>query len=123
MPKFIYGTAPEGRKTPIAPSDGTDPATGGILMLEPGRVTRIAYSQDVRRAIARGDILTCNMEGATVSLEGADAPDALDNGPHVSEADHENADKKSALATLSRRRSDTAQPFDTSDSVLKTGKL
>ena len=84
--KFITVTAPEGRKTPIHPHDGTDP-TGALLHVEPGRVTRVRYSQDVRRAVNRGDLIPCGLDGRACALARADAPNALDTGPHVTDQD------------------------------------
>jgi hypothetical protein len=73
-PTHITVTAPPGRKTPIHKADGVDPG-GSTMYVEAGIVRRVANSQTVRRAIARGDLLLCNMNGADVdSVELAAAP-------------------------------------------------
>ncbi len=102
MPKHITVTAPEGRKTPISPNDGTD--GGNMLYVEHGRVTRVAYSQDVRRSIARGDLVPCTLEGAKVeTLDEADAPESLESGAHVTDVDLDNAKRRAAERMLAER--------------------
>lgn len=113
MPTHILVTAPEGRKTPIGANDASDP-TGGLLLVEPGRVTRVRYSQDVRRSVARGDLLPCNLHGTTVALEQAAADAPLDTDPHVTEIDRELARKRPAAMTATTDASRLAS-FDTSD--------
>ena len=78
-PTHITVTAPAGRLTPVHHQDGTEP--GGIpLRVAPGFVHRVRYSQDIRRSIKRGDLVPCNLEGQTVGLELAAAPNDLPDG-------------------------------------------
>lgn len=76
-PTHITVTAPEGRLVPIHPSDGTDPS-GMLLHVEAGTVCRVRYSQSTRRAINRGDLIPCSLEGRPVDVDAADCPKALD---------------------------------------------
>ena len=102
MPKHITVTAPEGRTTPISPNDGTD--GGALLYVKHGQVTRVAYSQDVRRSIGRGDLIPCTLEGKHVeTLDDADAPEAFDTGPHVTDVDLDNAKRRAAERMLAER--------------------
>jgi hypothetical protein len=74
-PTHITVTAPPDRVTPIHKDDGIAP-NGAQLRVTAGRVARVRYSQSVRRAIARGDLIPCNMSGAAVpSVDLAAAPD------------------------------------------------
>lgn len=83
-PSHITVTAPPGRLTPINPKDGRAPGDH-LMYVEPGKVRRVAYSADVARAIAAGDLVPCNMDGARVaSADLAAAPDHIDHGEHVS---------------------------------------
>lgn len=74
-PTHITVTAPTGKVTPIHESDGIAP--GGVqLRVTAGAVERVRYSQSVRRAIGRGDLIPCNMSGAAVpSVDLAAAPE------------------------------------------------
>lgn len=84
-PTHILVTAPEGRMTPIAPSDGTDPGRP-VLLVDHGSVCRVRYSAEVRRSIARGDLLLCRLEQRARELalrpandlEAAAAPKSLE---------------------------------------------
>jgi hypothetical protein len=82
-PKHITVTAPEGRKTPIHPMDGAEPGNA-LLHVEPGTTARVRYSAEVRRSIARGDLIP--VDAATgkpagtpgnYDLEKASAPAAM----------------------------------------------
>lgn len=76
-PTHITVTAPPDRVTPIHKDDGQEPS-GAQLRVIAGRVARVRYSQTTRRAIARGDLIACNMSGAAVaSVDLAAAPDEL----------------------------------------------
>lgn len=76
----ITVTAPEGVRAPIHPRDGRDP-TGLPLHVVSGIVDRVRWSQEIRRAIARGDLFPCDMDGARVaSAELAAAPAELPGG-------------------------------------------
>lgn len=73
-------TAPEGRRTPIHPNDGTEPG-GGQLYSTAEFVDRVAYSSTTIRAISRGDLVLCDLNGARVpSVELASAPTEIDGG-------------------------------------------
>lgn len=74
-PTHITVTAPPDRVTPIHKDDGSAP--GGVqLRVTAASVDRVRYSQSVRRAIARGDLIPCNMSGAAVpSIDLAAAPE------------------------------------------------
>lgn len=77
-PTHITVTAPEGRKTPIHPNDGSDPESPTLMFVEHGTIARVKYSADVRRAIARGDLIAVDGDGAhTTDLEKASAPKAM----------------------------------------------
>lgn len=80
-PSHIFVTAPPGRRTPLHSWNGTEPG-GGVQYVEPGKATRVRFvnpdgastCQTLRRAIARGDLQLCNMNGALVdSFAAADA--------------------------------------------------
>lgn len=75
-PTHITVTAPAGRITPIHSRDGGS-ITGTQPQVVAGEVHRVRYSQDVRRAIGRGDLIPCDMNGARVGIELAAAPDDL----------------------------------------------
>lgn len=76
----ITVTAPDGVRAPIHPRDGRDP-TGVPLCVVAGVVDRVRWSLEVRRAIGRGDLIPCDMNGAYVaSVELAAAPDELPGG-------------------------------------------
>lgn len=79
-PTHITVTAPPDRVTPIHKDDGYAP--GGVqLRVTSAFVDRVRYSQSVRRSIARGDLIPCNMSGAGVpSLHLAAAPAELPGG-------------------------------------------
>ncbi len=78
-PTHITVTAPIGRHTPIHPSDGAEPG-GGLLYVEPSTVCRVRYSQTIRRALSRGDLIACNMDGAPSTVTLAAAPEDLPGG-------------------------------------------
>jgi hypothetical protein len=78
MHTHITVTAPEGRLTPIAPNDGVDPSAA-LLLVEPGTVCRVRLSADVRRSLARGDLMPCNTEGKAVKLEEAGCDKQLED--------------------------------------------
>lgn len=85
-PTHIFVTAPEGRLTPINPTDGSDGA--GLLYVEHGRTTRVKYSADVRRAIADGDLIPVTIGGVHVKeIDKAAAGELDSGGPHVSPED------------------------------------
>jgi hypothetical protein len=102
-PTHILVTAPEGRLCPIHPSDGGDDA-GGLLYVMHGRVTRVKYSQDVRRSIKDGDLIPCTRDGKPAKdLEAAACNQPLPSGsPHVTDDDH----KPAAPAPAKREGSD-----------------
>jgi hypothetical protein len=78
-PTHVHVTAPEGRRTPIHRNDGIE-SNGGQLHVESAEVRRVVFSQDVRRAVARGDLVLCNMHGVACDLDKAGAPDELEGG-------------------------------------------
>ena len=90
-PTHILVTAPEGRKCPIHPSGGSD--VGGLLYVEHGRVTRVKYDQDLRRSIARGDLIPCKLDGSPISTL-VEAEPLQSGGPHVTEDDRKAAPAK-----------------------------
>lgn len=76
-PTHITVTAPPDRVTPIHKDDGIED-NGGQLRVTAGRVAPVRYSQSVRRAIARGDLIPCNMSGAGVpSIDLAAHPEGI----------------------------------------------
>lgn len=76
-PTHITVTAPPDRVTPVHKDDGIEP-NGSQLRVVAGRVARVRYSQSTRRAIARGDLVLCNMSGSAVpSIALAAAPEEL----------------------------------------------
>lgn len=75
-PTHITVTAPAGRTTPINKRDGVT-IDGTQLQITSGVGYRVRYSQDVRRAIGRGDLMPCDMDGAPCGVELAAAPEAL----------------------------------------------
>ncbi|HEX6022554.1 MAG TPA: hypothetical protein VFZ00_11205 [Solirubrobacter sp.] len=79
-PTHITVTTPPDRVTPIHKDDGAAP--GGVqLRASAAFVDRVRYSQSVRRSIARGDLIPCNMSGAAVpSIDLAAAPEELPGG-------------------------------------------
>jgi hypothetical protein len=80
LPTHVTVTAPEGRMTPIHPSDGIDHA-GVRMVVEAGTVRRVRWSQTTRRAWNRGDLILCNMDGSRVATpELAAAPRELEGG-------------------------------------------
>lgn len=91
MPTHITVTAPEGRKTPIHPNDGTDPDSPTLLFVEAGHVAKVRYSSDIRRSINRGDLIPCDLEGHTVDVAKAEAPEEFDGGRITSDAIAANA--------------------------------
>lgn len=86
MPEYITVTAPKDRKVPINPNDGTDP-NGTILFVTSEGVTRVRYSQDVRRSINRGDLIPCTLDGKKCDLEKANSPKAMHVGSHATDED------------------------------------
>lgn len=79
-PTHITVTAPPDRVTPLHRDDGAAP--GGMQLRSTAAfVDRVRYSQSVRRAIARGDLIPCDMSGSAVpSVDLAAAPDELPGG-------------------------------------------
>jgi len=78
IPTHITVTAPPGRLTPIHPNDGTDPG-GHPTKAVAGVVKRVRFSQTIRRAIARGDLIPCDLDAGAVSgPSAAAAPDDLE---------------------------------------------
>lgn len=69
MPTHIFVTAPEGRKTPIAAGDGAEPGNS-LLYVEAGSVARVRYSGDVRRSIARGDLIPVDADAKPTGKAG-----------------------------------------------------
>ena len=81
-PTHITVTAPPDRVTPIHKDDGINPG-GDQLRVTADFVDRVRYrgSQSVRRSIARGDLIPCDMSGAAVpSIDLAAAPEELPGG-------------------------------------------
>ena len=81
-PTHITVTAPPGRVTPVDRRDGAEPG-GGQLRVIDGVVVRVRFagSGAIRRSIARGDLIPCDMNGAPVaSAELAAAPTELPEG-------------------------------------------
>lgn len=79
MPTHITVTAPLGKLTPIHDDDGRHP--GGIpLRVSAQYVDRVRFSQSIRRSIARGDLIPCDMNGAACVVELAAAPEELPGG-------------------------------------------
>jgi len=79
-PTYITVTAPAGVRTPIHPDDGREPG-GAQLHVTASGVYRVRYSQAIRRALGRGDLLACDMNGAAVaSVDLAAAPDDIPRG-------------------------------------------
>lgn len=81
-PSHITVTAPPGVTAPIHPTDGHEPG-GGQLRVTSDVVARVRYagSQSIRRAIARGDLIPCNMDGALVaSVDLAACPQEMPEG-------------------------------------------
>lgn len=70
-PTHIMVTAPAGRRTPVHPSDGAEPG-GATLFVTDGRVVPVRYSQTIRRSIARGDLVRCDMDAAADGVVLAD---------------------------------------------------
>lgn len=63
--RYVRVTAPEGRRTPIHEDDGVD--VGAVMLyVEPGSIRRVRWSQTVRRARNRGDLILCDMNGNRV---------------------------------------------------------
>jgi hypothetical protein len=67
-PSHITVTAPPGRMTPIHTADGAEPGGAQLRVVE-GEIVRVRYagSQAVRRAIVRGDLIMCDLNGAPVA--------------------------------------------------------
>ncbi len=83
MPKIthITVTAPEGRVAPIHADDWCGPG-GEPPAVRHGVVCRVKYSQTVRRAIARGDLIPCDMDGKrAASANAASAPRDIERKP------------------------------------------
>lgn len=79
-PTHITVTAPPDRVTPIHADDGRQPG-GGQLRVTAAHVDRVRYSQSVRRSVACGDLIPCDMSGSVVaSVELAAAPEELPGG-------------------------------------------
>lgn len=81
-PFHITVTAPPGRVTPIHTTDGAEPGGAQLRVIE-GEVFRVRFvgSQAIRRAIARGDLVMCDLNGAPVaSAELAACPTDLPGG-------------------------------------------
>lgn len=81
-PTHITVTAPPGKVTPVHRNDGQD-LGGGQLRVTSQFVDRVRFagSQAIRRSIARGDLVMCDLNGAPVaSAELAAAPDELPGG-------------------------------------------
>jgi hypothetical protein len=78
MPNRILVTAPEGRETPIATTDGIAP-TGGQLTIQKGDIVPVPYSSSIRRSINRGDLIPCTPTGLHADeLTHAEAPDGFE---------------------------------------------
>jgi len=89
VPSHITVTAPPGRMTPVGRRDGVEPG-GGQLRVVDGEVVRVRFagSSSVRRSIARGDLIMCDMNGAPVaSADLAAAPAELPDGRIVLKRD------------------------------------
>lgn len=79
-PAHITVTAPPDRMTPIHRDDGSEPG-GAQLRVVAGVVCRVRLSQTTQRAIQCGDLIPCDMSGATVpSIDLANAPEELPGG-------------------------------------------
>lgn len=90
-PTHITVTAPAGVRTPIHPNDGIRPG-GDPLFVVAGAVERVRYSQTIRRALGRGDLIACNMDGAPVTVALAAAPSELTRKPRIETLIPANAD-------------------------------
>lgn len=79
-PTHVTVTAPEGRLTPVHTRDGIQPG-GAQMVVQAGFVERVAYSQLTMRSINRGDLVLCDLNGASVaSADLAAAPNELPGG-------------------------------------------
>lgn len=80
-PSHITVTAPPGRLTPVHRADGAEPG-GALLCAKAGEIIRVRFagSSAIRRSIARGDLVPCNMSGAAVGVHFAAAPNELPDG-------------------------------------------
>jgi hypothetical protein len=77
--KYITVTAPPGRLTPIHEGDGVDPG-GAQLRVDHEHVCRVRLSQTVLRAINRGDLKPCTLDGTHVAaVADAIAPDTMEH--------------------------------------------
>lgn len=83
-PTHILVTAAPGRLVPVHDRDGREHG-GGRLFVEGAHVRRVAYSQDIRRSIGRGDLIPCDMNGAATTVELADSNTSLHEGKIVIE--------------------------------------
>jgi hypothetical protein len=76
----VLVTAPEGRRTPVAPEDGIAPG-GHQLVVTSDVVVRVGWSQTTYRSHKRGDLILCNMDGDPVdSVELAACPKEPEDG-------------------------------------------
>lgn len=95
-PTHITVTGVLDRKTPVHSSDGIAPG-GGLLLVEHGFIDRVRYSQAIRRSIGRGDLVPCDMNGASVaSAELADSPDDIGGRIEIARAPQAKAKKETA---------------------------
>lgn len=81
-PTHITVTAPPDKVTPVHKDDGREPG-GGQLRVTSDVVVRVRFrgSHTVRRSLARGDLIMCDMNGAPVaSANLAAAPEELPGG-------------------------------------------
>lgn len=74
---YITVTAPPGVITPIHEEDGSGPS--GQLRVTSADVAKVRYSRTTMRAIGRGDLIPCDMNGARVGVHLAIPPDDMES--------------------------------------------
>jgi hypothetical protein len=81
IPSHITVTAPLGRVCPVHGSDGVEPG-GAQLRVTPDDIARVRYagSGSIRRAVVRGDLIPCDMNGAPCDIFAAAAVNDLPGG-------------------------------------------
>lgn len=115
-PKHIFVTAAAGRTVPVHPSHASAPG-GALLLCVEGKVYRLPYNTDVRRAIADGDLIPCTSDGK-VGLKhhheaSANDPVELDDTGAVATSPTPEVHHTPALA-------ETASKFDNTDTAAAT---
>jgi hypothetical protein len=89
---YIRVTAPEGRRTPVHPIDGSAPG-GGLLYVIAGETRRVRWSQSTRRAVGNGDLIPCDAAGHQLPVAAAVCPEDIEGGPIVLPAPAEKGSK------------------------------